>query len=180
MTTPFRRLSREVLVENPWHRYCVDEFTQRDGSTGRYYYVDMAGSCATIPIFADGTTALIRCDRYLLGETLWEFPIGGMAVDDDPLDVAKKELEEEAGLIANTWDSIGKFAPYKGVSNEVCHYFRATELDFVEQRLEQSEAITVHRMEFAEARERLLSQELGDGQSLAGLVLYEHWLHQNS
>ena len=179
MSSPFRRLSREVLVTNAWHRYCRDEFTQRDGSTGEYYYIDMAGSCATIPVFEDGSTILIHCDRYLLGESLWEFPIGGMADGDDPLEVARKELEEEAGLTATRWEPIGRFAPYKGVSNEVCHFFRARDLSFVPQRLEASEAITVHRMSFADARRKLLNQPLGDGQSLAGLALYEEWLTRN-
>ena len=49
--SPFRRLSREVLVDNPWHRYCVDRYTLTDGGVGRYYYVDMPGSCAIVPLF---------------------------------------------------------------------------------------------------------------------------------
>ncbi len=174
--SPFRRLSHEVLVDNPWHRYCLDRYTQRDGSEGTYYFVDMPGSCAAIPVFEDGSTVLIECDRYLLGQKLWEFPIGGMKDGEEPLPVAQKELEEEAGLRATQWDFVGKFAPYKGVSTEICYFFRATDLTWVGQDLEQCESITVHRMTFAEARERLLTQELGDGQSLAGLALYERWL----
>ena len=38
----FRRLDREVLVDNAWHRYCRDRYVQRDGSEGTYYYVDRA------------------------------------------------------------------------------------------------------------------------------------------
>jgi ADP-ribose pyrophosphatase len=170
-----RRLSREVLVENAWHRYCVDRYVQRDGSEGRYYYVDMPGSCGVVPRFSDGSTVLLRVERYLLGRTLWEFPIGGMHDGEDPLDVAQRELAEEAGLRAARWAALGTFAPYKGVSNEVCHFFLAEDLDEVGQALEPSEAITVHRMPFAEARALLVGQELGDGQSLAGLLLLERW-----
>jgi ADP-ribose pyrophosphatase len=173
---PFRRLSREVLVDNPWHRYCLDRYVQTDGSEGRYYYVDMSGSCGIVPLFDDGTTVLVHARRYLLGVDLWEFPIGGMRPGDEPLEVARHELEEEAGLLAARWDALGSFAPYKGVSNERCHFFLARDLRWTAQRLEPSEAMTVHRMPLDEARERLFGQELPDGQSLAGLGLLDRHL----
>ena len=173
---PFERISREVLVDNAWHRYCRDRYVQRDGSEGEYFYVDMPGSAAIVPLFDDGSTALVRVTRYLLGCELWEFPIGGMKVGESPLEVAQKELEEEAGLRAERWDPIGSFAPYKGVSNEVCHYFVARELRWTEQRLEASEEIAVERMPFDEARRRLLEQAIGDGQSWGGLLLFDRWM----
>jgi ADP-ribose pyrophosphatase len=172
---PFTRLSREVLVKNRWHRYCRDRYVQADGSEGAYYYVDMPGSAAVVPLFDDGTTALLRVHRYLLGRELWEFPIGGMQDGEDPGAVAAKELREEAGLLAASWAALGSFAPYKGVSNELCHVFVARELTAVAQQLEASERITVHRMPFAAARRLLLDQEVGDGQSLVALLLLERW-----
>ena len=173
---PFRRLTREVLVDNPWHRYCRDRYVQRDGSEGTYYYIDMLGSSAAIPVFADGTMMLVRVRRYLLGIDLWEFPIGGIKVGQDPLVAAQAELREEAGLVADQWTALGQFAPYKGVSNERCHFFLARQLHEVPQELEASEAISVHRMPIAEARCTLLGQECGDGQSMAGLLLLDRWL----
>jgi 8-oxo-dGTP pyrophosphatase MutT (NUDIX family) len=173
---PFTRIDREVLVDNAWHRYCRDRYVQRDGSEGTYYYVDMPGSCASIPVFDDGTMILIHVRRYLLGLDLWEFPIGGMKPQESPLAVAQSELREEAGLVANDWTPLGHFAPYKGVSNERCHFFLARDLCQVEQELEPSEDISVHRMPIAEARRTLLGQECGDGQSMAGLLLLDRWL----
>lgn len=173
---PFTRLDHAVLVDNPWHRYCRDRYVQADGSAGVYYYVDMPGSSAVIPWFDDGSTVLLEVFRYLLGRTLWEFPIGGVKPGGLPLRTAKQELREEAGLEARDWTPLGHFAPYKGVSNERCHVFLARGLEPVGQRLEPSERITVHRLPFAAARRRLLEQECGDGQSMAGLLLFERWL----
>ncbi|MFO1055274.1 MAG: NUDIX hydrolase [Planctomycetota bacterium] len=110
------------------------------------------------------------------GTTLWVPSIGGMKLGEEPLTVAQKELEEEAGLVAKRWDALGCFAPYKGVSNERCHYFLARELSWTKQHLEPSEAMTVHRMPLAEARARILGQELPDGQSLGGLALLDRFL----
>lgn len=173
---PFERIAGEVLVDNAWHRYCRDRYVQTDGSEGVYYFVDMPGSAAAIPVFDDGTWGLIRVYRYLLGTELWEFPIGGMKVGEPALEVARKELREEAGLAAETWTPLGHFAPYKGVSNERCHFFLARGLSEVPQDLEASERITLHRLPADEARRRLLDQECGDGQSMAGLLLLDRWL----
>lgn len=173
---PFTRLDRQLLVTNPWHGYARDRYVQADGSEGVYYYIDMPGSCAAIPVFADGSTVLVRVYRYLLGTELWEFPIGGMRAGESPLQVAQNELREEAGLLARQWTPLGRFAPYKGASTEICHFFLARGLTEVGQHLEASERIEVVRLPFAAARARLVEQELGDGQSLAGLVLLERWL----
>lgn len=173
---PFSRISQEVLVTNSWHRYCLDQYTQTDGTQGEYYYIDMPGACGVIPLFEDGRTALLQVDRYVLGQRLWEFPIGGMKDGDEPADVAARELREEAGLLANRWDELGKFAPYKGVSNEITRFFLARDLTWTEQELEASEGISVHPMPLAQARQRLLDQDLPDGQSITGLVLLDRFL----
>jgi 8-oxo-dGTP pyrophosphatase MutT (NUDIX family) len=173
---PFTRLQKEILIDNPWHRYALDRYVLQDGSEGRYYYIDMPGSCGVIPWHGDGSTTLLRVYRYLLGRDLWEFPIGGMRPGEDPVAVARQELQEEAGLVADDWLELGRFAPYKGASTEVCHFFLARGLHEVGQDLEASERIAVHRMPMVEARKLLLQQELGDGQSMAGLMLLDRWL----
>jgi ADP-ribose pyrophosphatase len=175
-STPFQRISTEVLVDNPWHRYCRDRYTLTDGSVGEYYFVDMAGSCGIVPWFEDGTTVLCSVDRYLLDATCWEFPIGGMKRGDEPLALARLELEEETGLIGGEWTKLGTFAPYKGVSNERCHFFVCENPEQVSQKLEPTESIRAVRMPWSEARQKLLGQELPDGQSLSGLMLFERWL----
>lgn len=171
----FRRLEREVLVDNAWHRYCRDRYRLPGGGDGDYYYVDMPGSAGTIPLFEDGSTVLLEVHRYLLGQTLWEFPIGGMLDGETAEEVARKELAEESGLLAREWTALGSFAPYKGVSNEVCHFFLARGLEEGEQKLEATEAIRPHRMPMEEARRLLLESPLGDGQSLTGLLYYDRW-----
>src|SRR5262249_23881564 len=153
---PFQRLSREVLVDNPWHRYCKDRYTQRDGSEGVYFYVDMPGSCGSIPVFEDGSTVLLRVHRYRLGGDFWEFPIGGMKPGEEPLAVAQRELREEAGLTGSQWLPLGRFAPYKGVSTDVCHHWLVRGIAAAAQELEPSEQIAVHRLPLAEARARLV------------------------
>ncbi len=180
MPRPFERISSRVLVDNPWHRYCLDRYAQRDRSEGEYYYIDMAGSSLVVPMLANGDVVVVEVERYLLRRKVWEFPIGGIAPGEDALEVAKKELAEESGYRASRWEHIGAFAPYKGVSNEVCHVFLARELEAGDQQLEASEAIEVDVVTLDEARRRILGPPgddgLGDGQSIAALAYLDRYL----
>ncbi len=171
-----RRISSEILFDNPWHRYRRDRYRLKDGSVGDYYHIDMTGACGVIPLFADGSTVLLQVYRYLLDETLWEFPIGGMQPGDEPLAVAQQELREEAGLMAEEWHLLGRFAPYKGASNETDRFYLARDLRSTEPDLELSEEISAHRMSLSEARRRLFEQTLIDGQSVVGLNLLDRFL----
>ena len=159
----------------------IEELHKRGPGEG--HLIKCVATRAALPVASDGldyspdgTMALVRVRRYLLGVDLWELPIGGMQEGERPLDVARKELREEAGLVAEDWTALGVFAPYKGVSNERCHVFLARDLREVPQELEPSEQISVHRMPIVDARRTLLDQECGDGQSMAGLMLLDRWL----
>jgi 8-oxo-dGTP pyrophosphatase MutT (NUDIX family) len=118
---------------------------------------------------------LARCRRYLLDTTMLEFPIGGVAVGETPLSVAVRETREEVGFQPRQMTPLGRFAPYKGVSNEVCHFFLGEDLVACGQRLEVSEEIAVELVPLAEVRELLLAEAVGDGQSLAGWLLLERY-----
>jgi hypothetical protein len=68
---------------------------------------------------------------------------------------------------------LGSFSPYKGVSNEICHFYLGEDLEHLGQRLENTEEIRVQLVPLGEVRERLLASELGDGQSLTGWLYLE-------
>jgi ADP-ribose pyrophosphatase len=95
-----------------------------------------------------------------------------MQPGDDPLVVARKELEEEAGLVAGELREIGRFAPYNGVSDETSYVFLARQLTETSSRPEETEELTVevHGVPSLQALAR--SGELLDGMTLSALYLY--------
>jgi 8-oxo-dGTP pyrophosphatase MutT (NUDIX family) len=58
---------------------------------------------AVLPLHDDGTVVLVGQHRFPLGTYAWEIPEGGGAKDEPPLDAARRELREEAGLLAADW-----------------------------------------------------------------------------
>jgi 8-oxo-dGTP pyrophosphatase MutT (NUDIX family) len=64
--------------------------------------------------------------RHAVGGTLVQLPAGLCDVDgEDPAEVARRELAEEAGLAATDWTHLVSAYSSPGISGEVGHYFLA-------------------------------------------------------
>ena len=174
--TPWERLEKRAILENPYYTMSHDRYRRPDGEAADYYYVDIAGSTLIIPVHADGRLTLGRQYRYLFRRSGLELPKGGLPRGVDPLENARKELLEEAGLTAEKWEKIGEFAPYVGVSNECCHVFVAQNLREVGAQLEPTEEIEVVTATLEELQASIASGECWDGMTMAALQLYTQWL----
>lgn len=72
--------------------------------------------------------------RHPVGRRLVELPAGLLDVDGEPpLETAKRELVEEAGLAATAWTPIGTTYSSPGISAEQHHYFLARGLTTVDR-----------------------------------------------
>lgn len=67
--------------------------------------------------------------RHAVEETLVQLPAGLLDVaGEDPVDVARRELAEEAGLAAASWTHLTSTYSSPGITAEVSHYFLARDL----------------------------------------------------
>lgn len=171
------RLSRHTFLETPWYNVSHDRYVRPDGTVGDYHYLDIPGSVMILPVCDDGRLVMVRQFRYLMGRASLEFPAGGM-VDGDAEANARRELREEAGLEAAYWRKLGEFAPYNGVSNEVCRVFVATDLSQVGPEPEASEEIEVVRIPAHRFDALVQNGEMWDGMSMAAFRYLEQWMEQ--
>lgn len=175
----WQQISKETLLQNPYYRLSYDQYYLPDGSVGNYTYVDIPGSTMVVPELPDGRLVLVRQHRYLMGRTSLEFPAGGLPAGRDPLDNARNELREEAGYEAGDWLKLGEFAPYNGVSNEMCHVYRAAALVEVGAEPEPTEEIEICEFTVDELLDQVERGDLWDGMTLACLRVYESWKRRN-
>jgi ADP-ribose pyrophosphatase len=124
----WRTVSRETLAKNPYWSYLRDHYTLLDGQSGTYYYVHTPGSVMVVPLIDAETVLLVRQYRYLNRRESLEFPGGGQKLDQSPLTAAQAELLEETGFTAKQWQQLGTFNPCKGITDEQCSVFLATDL----------------------------------------------------
>jgi 8-oxo-dGDP phosphatase len=120
--------SREIY-RNPWLVIREDDIRRPDGSLGIYAVVDKPTYALVMPY--DGSRfRLVEQFRYPLGVRRWEFPQGSAPdlVDAEPSRLAERELREETGLRATSFEALGQLDVAAGMSSQRGWVFLATGL----------------------------------------------------
>lgn len=109
--------------------------------------------------------------RYVHGKYSWEIPTGGeQRADEEPLEIAKRELREETGLVAEVWQSLGSIDNSNGVTNDVAHIFYATGIEQTKQQLENTEDITTKWVDFEEAFQMVMDGAITESSSVSAIL----------
>ena len=102
-----RTLSSREIYRNPWLRLREDEIERSNGAQGIYGVVEKDDCAVILPIEGD-LIYLVEQFRYPIGKRAIELPQGGWETADvDPEELARGELREETGLIADRMVPLG-------------------------------------------------------------------------
>jgi ADP-ribose pyrophosphatase len=104
---PFEVVASQELARDGNIAFRRDRIRWPDGTEAGYRVIEAPNSAFMVPVHQDGTTVLVRQWRHTWGSTAWEVPAGTLEPGEDPLAGAQRELEEEAGLLAQRWTSLG-------------------------------------------------------------------------
>ena len=89
-------------------------------------FVVHTGAVGVIAINERAELLLVDQYRHPMGKVMWEPPAGLLDVaDEDPLTTAKRELLEETGYVASSWNVLVDFANSPGGSTEVLRCYLA-------------------------------------------------------
>jgi ADP-ribose pyrophosphatase len=111
----------------------IDTVRFPDGSTGELEMVRHSGAAAVLPVLGDprGTdpqVLLIRQYRYASGGYLLEVPAGRPDQPGEDWEVcARRELEEETGLVAGTMTYMTSIFTTPGFTDEQIRLYMATD-----------------------------------------------------
>jgi 8-oxo-dGTP pyrophosphatase MutT (NUDIX family) len=148
----------------------TDEVVLPNGHRANLEVVHHPGGAAVVAVDVSQRVCLLRQYRYVAGGWIWELPAGKLEPNEPPLETAKRELIEEAGVSARHWESLGDALSSPGVFGEVLHLFHATELEPATAAHEHAEVIEVHWMPFGEAYEWAMNGTIRDAKSVIGLA----------
>ena len=129
------------------------------------------GSAVIVPVFDDGTVALVRQYRHAAGIFMLEVPAGSLEIDEDPLTGAIRELEEEVGVVAENVELITEFYVSPGFLTEKMYVYLATSLTETAQNLDGDEIIDIERIPLAVAVEMSRDGRIEDAKSIIGLMM---------
>jgi 8-oxo-dGTP pyrophosphatase MutT (NUDIX family) len=156
-----------------------ENVTLENGVTVDLDIVRHPGASAIVPLFPDDTVILIKQYRHAIGNFIWEIPAGTLDPDETPIECAKRELIEESGFSANTWQRLGEIIPVPGYSDERIHIFLATDLLPSNQDLDEDEMLDIHKVKRVEAVRMIHKGLIQDAKTISGLFLAAHWLEKN-
>lgn len=168
---PWTKLTGRQVYDNPW--ICVEEHKVLNprGGKGIYGKVRFKNKAiGIIPIDEAGNTWLVGQYRYTLDQYSWEIPMGGGPIDQSVLASAKRELKEETGLLAASWQEIMIIHTSNSVTDEEGIVFIATELEQQDTEFDETEDLKIRKLPFREACEMVMKGQITDSISVAGIL----------
>ena len=159
-------------------RLTVEQVRLPNGVVATLEIAHHPGGAAVVAIDDRERVCLLRQYRHAAGGWVDELPAGKLDGGEPPLECAKRELAEEAGMEASDWTLLGSFLTSPGVLTEVIHLFLARGLVAVETRPEAHEVLEPRWLPLEEAVETAVTGRLTDGKSIVGLVWADHALRR--
>jgi len=147
-----------------------DDALLPDGNPCIREVVEHPGGVCIGAITDNDELLFVRQFRYPYMEVIYELPAGKLEKGEDPFESGKRELEEEAGCVADEYRDMGKFYPTPGYCGEIIHLYAAKKLTFTQQNLDIDEFLSVEKIPLDKAVEMVLNNEIRDGKTQA-LVL---------
>lgn len=170
-SSPYKTLSSKIAYQNTYLTIIEDQIIHPNGQPGLYSYQSRPDGVVVVPIDEQGNIFLIRVWRYPIQQYIWEVPMGTHDSPDElPLQAAKRELMEEAGLVADKWTTLARLHPYPSFSDgQVTHYLA--------QRLEQqphtdtNEVAEVKKFSWSDIDRLIQDGQLSNGEAITALLL---------
>ncbi len=129
------------------------------------------GSIVIVPVFNDRRVALVKQYRHPAKDRLFEIPAGTLLEGELPEIGAKRELEEEIGVVCSKIEKLTEFYVSPGFLTEKMHVFLATGLTETSQNLDDDEFLEVHKFTFEESFEMIANNLICDAKTMVGLIL---------
>lgn len=173
----FRRLGERDLHRGYLVHLVVATIEGPDGATFERDVVrtpDAVGVVAADRSDDGWEVVLVRQYRAAVDRWLLELPAGMRDVEGEPVDeTARRELEEEAGLVAERLEPLGAIHPAPGFTTHRTDLVLATGLTATSRRADgiEESVMTVERLSLDEAVARVAAGEITDAKTAVGLLL---------
>jgi ADP-ribose pyrophosphatase len=146
-----------------------------NGKESMREYIVHPGAVVVLAFLDNGNLLFERQFRYPLRRVFLELPAGKIDPGEPILDTARRELLEETGYVAASWEHLGVMHPCIGYSDERIEIFAARELHLAgEKQLDHNEFLDVIEISPEEAKAAVFRGEINDAKTITAL----YWLER--
>jgi len=176
---PWQILEETQIYDNNWIGLTEYQVINPSGGQGIYGKVHFKNfAIGVIPLDDQYNTWLVGQYRFPLNAYSWEIPEGGGHLHESPLIGAQRELLEETGFTASQWTEVQRMHLSNSVSDELAVIYVATGLMAGIAQPEETEQLIVRQLPFQEAFEMVMSGEITDSMSVAGIMKTQYLIQQ--
>tara|TARA_Y100001968_G_C19335522_1_gene706642 strand:+ start:606 stop:1166 length:561 start_codon:yes stop_codon:yes gene_type:complete len=131
---PSKVIQTKASLKSRKINFEISRFLLPIGIEGEFGVIRHPGASLAVPITNTGEIIILRQYRFAVSRRILEFPAGTLEPGEHPLSSMKRELAEEAGYQAETWNYLGEMLPCPGYSDEIIHLFLAQDLTKLEEQ----------------------------------------------
>ena len=136
---------------------------------------------AIVPLTDDGQVVVEQQFRYPLNRVITEIPAGKLNdKSENRLEAAKRELEEETGLIADQWMELGNYCPAAAYCDEVITLYLAKGLRQGTRNLDEDEFLNIRMVPLTELVEDIMQGKIMDGKTQVALLKVFHLVNMQN
>lgn len=126
---PFVVRSTLEVYASPWLSVREDAVVRPGGDAGRFAVVTMQPGSSVLAVDSDGRVLLAWEHKYAIEQETLELISGALEAGETPQSGAERELQEEAGVRARRWTSLGVVNPFTTSINSPNYVFLARDLE---------------------------------------------------
>jgi ADP-ribose pyrophosphatase len=167
---PDKIISTEQIFNGRAIKLRVETIEKSDGQKTTREIVEHSDCIAVVPIDENDNVVMVKQFREAVRKHLLEIPAGCIEPGEDPVETVKRELQEEIGYFPQKIERIGGFYATPGYVTEYLYLFKATELKPSRLVAEDTEEIEVVKVPLSQIPALIISGEIGDAKSIAGLL----------
>jgi ADP-ribose pyrophosphatase len=157
---PWKIIQSREVYQNEFLTLQEDAVIQPDGKEGTYATIKMLPGIAVLPIDEEGNVYLVQLFRYSLGKESIEAIAGAIEDLETPLEAAQRELKEEAGILSQTWLSLGYFDVDTSIIKCPMSLFTARDITFSKPEREGTETMKLLKLPFQSAIDMIFKNEI--------------------
>ncbi|MDD2426660.1 MAG: NUDIX hydrolase [Eubacteriales bacterium] len=164
LSSDLRFIGRVFTVE-------TTEVRLPDGRKSKREIVHHPGGACVLALDENYDIYLVRQYRVGAQAPLREVPAGKLEGDESPLLCARRELLEEVGCVADSWQLLTQFYPSPGYTDELISIYLATNITKGKQQLDPGEFLTLEKLPLDTAVAEVKSGQISDGKTIIAILM---------
>lgn len=168
---PWKILDTREVYADRFVQVELDQVIRPDERPGQHVVVQMKPGVCVLPLDERGWVHLTSEFHYAIGRLSLEGVSGGIEPGEDPLETARRELQEELGLLAEHWRPLVKLDPYTTIIRSPVQLYLATGLSPALAEPEGTELIEIVEMPLQQAIKMIHEGEITHAPTCVALLL---------